>query len=104
MGFEPPRLFVDTWGWLVLADAGHPAHAQAVHIRRRYTARGKALVTTDYVLDELITRLFTTTYFEEARAFCETTFQAGPSRPSEASVNPTGLRRTGRNACPTIHT
>lgn len=72
---DPPRLFIDTWGWLVLADAGDPAHAQVVQLRRRYTRQG-ALVTTDYVLDETVTRLFARCPFSPAKAFCDGIFEA----------------------------
>ncbi|MBI1791425.1 MAG: type II toxin-antitoxin system VapC family toxin [Acidobacteria bacterium] len=69
-------LLVDTWGWLVLADSGHPAHRRVVALRRQYTALGNVLVSTDFILDELITRLFATRYFSLAKTFCEGIFQA----------------------------
>ena len=71
------RLVVDTWGWLVLADAKHQAHLRAVHLRRRYTGPGKALVTTDYVLDEMITRLYARGPFPETERFCDAVFREG---------------------------
>lgn len=74
-GFDPPRLFIDTWGWLVLADANHPAHPQAIRLRRRQTDLGRALVTTDYVLDEMITRLYARSPFAQAERFCGGVFQ-----------------------------
>jgi len=58
-------LFVDTWGWIVLADAGDPRHDEVVALRRRHTEDG-ILVTTDYVLDETFTRLFGGRPFAEA--------------------------------------
>jgi hypothetical protein len=53
----PEALFIDTWGWLALADARDPAHAKAVSERRARRERG-SLITSDYVLDETFTRLF----------------------------------------------
>ena len=73
---DPPRLFVDTWGWLVLEDRKHPSHDQAVRVRRRQTEGGRFLVTTDYVLDETFTRLFARRPFDEAATFCDGLFQA----------------------------
>ena len=72
MASEVPYLFVDTWGWLVLEDRKHPAHAETVRIRRRHTDSGGRLVTTDYVLDEMITRLFSRRPFPEASAVAVT--------------------------------
>jgi len=68
-------LFLDTWGWLVLADARDPAHAKSVALRRARTA----LVTTDYVLDETFTRLFAKADFAAAREFSQAILAAGES-------------------------
>ena len=76
MALEPAPLFVDTWGWLVLEDRKDPAHAAAVDLRRRQTDSGGLLVTSDYVLDEMITRLFARRPFAEARAFCSHVLEA----------------------------
>ncbi len=75
MAIEPARLFVDTWGWLALADANDPVHQRAVQVRRSRAGRG-SLVTTDYILDETITRLFSRCPFLQAQAFCEHVFDA----------------------------
>jgi predicted nucleic acid-binding protein len=65
---ERPLLFVDTWGWIVLADARDPQHEEVVALRRKHTESG-ILVTTDYVLDETFTRLFGGSPFKEAERF-----------------------------------
>jgi len=65
---ERPLLFVDTWGWIVLADAGDARHAEVVALRRRHSENG-ILVTTDYVLDETFTRVFSGSPFREAERF-----------------------------------
>jgi predicted nucleic acid-binding protein len=67
MGEHRP-LFLDTWGWLVLADRKDPEHRRTVEVRREFSERGR-LVTTDYVLDETFTRLFTRSPFAAAEAF-----------------------------------
>jgi predicted nucleic acid-binding protein len=72
---ERPLLFVDTWGWIVLADAGDPRHDEVVALRRRHT-EGGILVTTDYVLDETFTRLFGGSPFAEAERFCSAVLRA----------------------------
>ena len=71
-----PPLFVDTWGWLALEDAAEPAHAEVRRIRERYADDGGVWVTTDFVLDETITRLFARRPFEEAKKFMAGLFQA----------------------------
>ena len=68
-------LFIDTWGWLVLADAKDPGHARAVAERRTRAANG-ALVTTDYVLDETFTRVFSRCGFSVARQFSSAILEA----------------------------
>jgi len=75
MAIEPTLLFIDTWGWLVLADSKDPAHQDAVAARRLH----RAFVTTDYVLDETITRLFARCPFSVAQAFVEGVFNAKES-------------------------
>jgi uncharacterized protein len=70
------RVFVDTWGWLVLSDGRDPAFEAVLALRREAAARGGAWVTTDYVLDETITRLFTTKPFSRAAKFIEGIFEA----------------------------
>jgi uncharacterized protein len=68
-------LFLDTWGWLALVDAKDPAHADAVSERRRCSAPGR-LVTTDYVLDETFTRLYSRCSFAIARQFSDAVLSA----------------------------
>ncbi len=67
------RLFVDTWGWLVLANDRDPEFARVSAIRASAAGRAGAWVTTDYVLDETITRLFASS--AEARRFLEGIFE-----------------------------
>ena len=50
-------LFVDTAGWMMLADAGDPLHRKAATARDRWLEEGGILVSTDYVLDETLTLL-----------------------------------------------
>ena len=69
-------LFIDTWGWLVLANDRDPAYARVVELRRQYAARRAGWVTTDYVLDEAITRLFAAAPFARAEKFCDAIFEA----------------------------
>lgn len=67
-------LFVDTWGWLVLANDRDPAFDAVAELRRQYAENGQ-WVTSDYVLDETITRLFAATPFRQAETFCKAIFE-----------------------------
>jgi len=73
---DDKRLFVDTWGWLVLANDRDPAFGRVSRIRASAAGQGEAWVTTDYVLDETLTRLFSATPFAKARRFSEGIFEA----------------------------
>jgi predicted nucleic acid-binding protein len=70
------RLFVDTWAWLVLANDRDPAFDGVSRIRAGAAGQSGAWVTTDYVLDETMTRLFATAPFAAARRFLEAIFEA----------------------------
>jgi predicted nucleic acid-binding protein len=70
------RLFVDTWGWLVLANRRDPSFPEVARMRAEAADRKGAWVTTDYVLDETITRLFATTPLTLARRYVEGIFEA----------------------------
>ena len=49
------RLFVDTAGWMALADSRDHAHAGARQVRDTHLIDGGILITTDYVVDETLT-------------------------------------------------
>lgn len=49
------RLFVDTAGWMMLADAADPSHKRALDCRDRWMETGATLVSSDYVADETLT-------------------------------------------------
>lgn len=48
-------LFVDTAGWMMLADAADPLHKPACSAQDRWLAGGGILISTDYVMDETLT-------------------------------------------------
>jgi predicted nucleic acid-binding protein len=48
-------VFVDTAGWMACADEGDRAHGQACEARDAALEQGNVLVTTDYVIDEVLT-------------------------------------------------
>ena len=47
--------FVDTAGWMMLADASDPAHSAATRFRDDWLAARGLLVSSDVVMDETLT-------------------------------------------------
>jgi predicted nucleic acid-binding protein len=70
------RLFIDSWGWLVFANDRDPSFGNVSGLRAVATARPSAWITTDYVLDETLTRIFMTNPFATARRYTEGIFEA----------------------------
>jgi len=70
------KLFIDTWGWLVLADRQDPAHRKVRSFHQAFRRRKGRCVTSDYVLDEMITLLFRRAPFIPAKVFAEAIFAA----------------------------
>lgn len=50
-----PSLFVDTAGWMAMADGADPLHDASRRERDSCLLDGGILVTTDYVIDETLT-------------------------------------------------
>jgi predicted nucleic acid-binding protein len=49
------RLFVDTAGWMSMADKSDRRHLDFIQIRNEWLEQGGILVTTDYIIDETLT-------------------------------------------------
>ena len=62
------KLFVDTWGWVAVADRRDPGHEAAREIFRKARHSGGA-VTSNFILDETFTLLFKRRPFEDAWHF-----------------------------------
>jgi predicted nucleic acid-binding protein len=52
------KLFIDTWGWLVIHNKREPRHTEIKKYYRTFRAQRGTIYTTDYVLDETMTLLF----------------------------------------------
>ncbi len=48
-------VFVDTAGWMALADGSDPQHEAARAARDEWLRQGGILISTDYVMDETLT-------------------------------------------------
>ena len=48
------RLFVDTAGWMAMADRNDPLFTPTRKVRDKWLKEGGTLVTTDYVMDETL--------------------------------------------------
>ena len=62
-------LFVDTAGWMAMADAADPAHSVCRDARDQWLRDGGVLVTTDYVMDETLTLIRTRLGLDAASAW-----------------------------------
>lgn len=62
------KLFVDTWGWVAVADRKDNGHEAATEIFRQARRSGGA-VTSNFILDETFTLLFKRRPFEDAWHF-----------------------------------
>jgi predicted nucleic acid-binding protein len=69
-------VFVDTWAWLALANRRDTNHEFAKACYAKLTTSGYKLVTSDYVLDELITALFRNVTYSSAVKFIESLLAA----------------------------
>jgi predicted nucleic acid-binding protein len=67
-------IFIDSWGFLALANREDRHHQMAVRCYEALLAEGYLLVTSDYILDEVITVLFKKVNFESAQRFMEAVF------------------------------
>jgi predicted nucleic acid-binding protein len=63
------KLFIDTWGWLVLEDSRDPSHQAATSAYAEAAKMSGNVLTTNFVLDETISLLFRRRPFEEAARF-----------------------------------
>ena len=52
-----PDIFADTAGWGHLVDSSQAYHAQAAAIYRHARQQGRRLITTNYILTELVALL-----------------------------------------------
>jgi len=66
------KVFVDTWGWLAMANRAEKEHQKIAEYVKNFTG---TLYTTDYVLSETVTMLFKREYFEKGRDFVEKIFE-----------------------------
>lgn len=65
------KLFVDTWGWVAVADRSDPGHEAATKIFRQARLSG-GTITSNFILDETFTHLFKRRPFEDAWRFTTT--------------------------------
>lgn len=63
------EVFIDTAGWAVLFVRTEPQHAQASALFRQWKRQGRQLVTTNYVLAELLSLFISPLYVPRAAQF-----------------------------------
>jgi predicted nucleic acid-binding protein len=50
-------IFFDSWGWIAVVDRKDPYHEAAKLFYQEYINAGGIPITTDYILDEVLTVL-----------------------------------------------
>ena len=61
------KLFIDTWGWIVLGNKREPRHIELTNFYSSWKDQKGVSYTTDYILDETLTLLFRRVPFKEAK-------------------------------------
>lgn len=69
------KLFIDTWGWLVIADRKEDMHDEVVSFYKRFREEKGQVITTDYVLSEVITKIFKRHHFVKGIEYVEALFE-----------------------------
>jgi len=69
------KLFVDTWGWVTVADRKDAGHGAATEIFQQARRSGRTITST-FVLDETFTHLFKRRPFQDAWHFTATVVQS----------------------------
>jgi len=64
-------LFIDTWGWIAIGNRQEPRRSEVIRFYQECRARRVRMYTSDYVLTELITLLFTRETYSHSVAFIE---------------------------------
>ena len=72
-------VFIDTWAWLALSNRKDAHYKLAKKEYEEIKAAGYRIVTSDYVLDEVITALFRNVVFSSALQFVESLLAAAKS-------------------------
>ena len=65
------RLFIDTWGWVVIHNRRETRHGEISDYYRHIREQEGVTYTTDYVLDETFTLLFRRLPFSQAKESLE---------------------------------
>lgn len=74
-----PALFVDSWGWISLANPRDPFHKTVSAFYRNEKARSVQIITTEYVLDEVITFLYAKGRASLVTKYLQAIFSSGAS-------------------------
>jgi predicted nucleic acid-binding protein len=69
------KLFVDTWGWVAVADRKDAGHGAATEIFQQ-ARRSRRTITSNFVLEETFTHLFKRRPFQDAWHFTATVVQS----------------------------
>jgi len=71
------HVFVDTWGWITLADKNDPNFPEVSELYRNLSRRKTIIVTSEWVLQETGTLLFSRFPFTQSEKFFSSLLEAG---------------------------
>jgi predicted nucleic acid-binding protein len=71
-----PVLFVDSWGWVVLANQKESGFELVKSLYENEIQGGGRIVTSDYILDEVITFLYAKTHSSLATQYIKSLFSS----------------------------
>lgn len=80
-------VFIDTSGWVALANRAEARHREATQFYARLHSEQTLTYTSDYVLDELITLLFRRVAYDHGIAFVEALLSANDTQLRIETVN-----------------
>lgn len=70
-------IFIDTWGWVAMAYRQEPRFSEITRYYRDISNKQIPIHTSDYVLDEFISTIFSRENFNYANRFVEAVLEAG---------------------------
>jgi uncharacterized protein len=65
------RIFIDTWAWLALGHRRDSFHDKVEKVFRQIQSENMPVVSSEYILDELITLLFRRENYTESVRFTD---------------------------------
>lgn len=73
-------IFIDTWAWVTMSSSREPRFHEILAFYQEINKRAVPLYTSDYVLDEFISLIFSREPYSHARGFVEALFESAGTK------------------------